>query len=324
MSGDLQLRDHVQLEANTSRSLAPTSGRPLPLIHDDKDLVPLLRRATNEELAPLVEYILKKGSLSSELELTTKYRQNQSNHRAYADEIAAEIQKFGANTLASRIFRGGRGVRYREIACDVAKRLGLKIRWGQSIASIERAITEKVFTDAYENTSENERQELLASLGIQAPRGLHGAAGVAAVQAAIHAGGFTPYMMSVIVANGMSHAVVGHGLAYGANAALTKWMAIFAGPIGWAFTGLITAAALGGPAYRVTLPCVVQVGFVRQQVRKRRRKKLLLVLAVLLPLAMARAICSDLADADETVGWFSPIGMAQLNRDVLSFSVTPV
>jgi hypothetical protein len=37
------------------------------------------------------------------------------------------------------------------------------------------------------------------------------------------------------------------------------------GPIGWAVTGLWTLADLSAPAYRVTVPCVVQVAYIRQK-----------------------------------------------------------
>ena len=38
----------------------------------------------------------------------------------------------------------------------------------------------------------------------------------------------------------------------------------FAGPIGWVITGLWTLADVAGPAYRVTIPAVIQVAFLRQ------------------------------------------------------------
>jgi len=55
---------------------------------------------------------------------------------------------------------------------------------------------------------------------------------------AIQAAGFAPYKMAVIVANGMANAVLGHGLAFAANAGLTKGIALFAGPVGWALDAI--------------------------------------------------------------------------------------
>jgi uncharacterized protein YaaW (UPF0174 family) len=56
---------------------------------------------------------------------------------------------------------------------------------------------------------------------------------------------------------------LGRGLSYAANAGLTRWLSIFAGPIGWALTAVWTAIDLAGPAYRVTIPAVIQIAYMR-------------------------------------------------------------
>lgn len=38
------------------------------------------------------------------------------------------------------------------------------------------------------------------------------------------------------------------------------------GPVGWAITGLWTAISLAGPAYRITIPCVCHVAYLRQKI----------------------------------------------------------
>lgn len=83
------------------------------------------------------------------------------------------------------------------------------------------------------------------------------------MQGAIKAGGFMSYQIALIVANAVAKAVIGRGLTLAANAGLTRAMSVFAGPIGWAITGLWTAVDLAGPAYRITMPAVIQVAFLR-------------------------------------------------------------
>lgn len=244
----------------------------LPLIADDLDLVPLLRQASNEELAPLVRYITEKGDLTAQIQRTKTYRQYSAtgNHSKYADDIAAEIQKFGANTLCSAIFRSGKGVRYREIVIDVAKRCKVSAGPSEPIEKIEMRILLAVFSKAYERMTAEERGKLLDTLRIHRPHNLTGPIAVAAIQAAIQSTGFAPYMLAVIMANGAANALLGHGLAFATNAALTKGIAVFAGPVGWAFDGFWISTKIAGPAYRVTLPCVVQVAAIRQsRLRKR-------------------------------------------------------
>jgi uncharacterized protein YaaW (UPF0174 family) len=265
---------------------------PLPLIEDDHDLVPLLRQASNEELAPLVEYILKKGRATAQLDRTQTYKLHSpnGNHRAYADDIAAEIQKFGANTMWSHLFRKGRGKKYRKILKDVARRCGIKASFWDETGQIEDRVVLAVLGRAYESMTEAQRRELLNTLEIHRIPGTGALAGAAGLEVAIWSTGFVPYKAAVIVANGTANAVLGHGLAFAANAGLTKGMALFAGPIGLAFDALVGGAILAGPAYRVTIPCVVQVALIRKAMRQRRRVRFRRVLFRLLMAAFGTVL----------------------------------
>ena len=48
---------------------------------------------------------------------------------------------------------------------------------------------------------------------------------------------------------------------------LMKGISVFAGPIGWAITAIWAAFDMASPAYRVTVPCVVQVAYMRQKMK---------------------------------------------------------
>lgn len=71
---------------------------------------------------------------------------------------------------------------------------------------------------------------------------------VAALQMAIRRGGFASYKIALIVANAIARALLGRGLSLAANAALVRWLSVFAGPIGWAITAAWTAFDIAGPA----------------------------------------------------------------------------
>ena len=60
-------------------------------------------------------------------------------------------------------------------------------------------------------------------------------------------------------------ALIGRGLSFAANGTLMRTMSILAGPVGWAITGIWTAIDIGSTAYRVTIPAVIQVAFLRTQ-----------------------------------------------------------
>jgi uncharacterized protein YaaW (UPF0174 family) len=191
----------------------------------------------------------------------------------YADDIAAEIQKFGANTFWSQAFRNGRGKRYRKILKSVAKRCGAKAGLWDETAKIEERVLVAVLSKAYEGMTKEQRQEMLETLRIHKLPGTGGPVTAAALQTAIQATGFAPYKLAVIVANGTANTVLGHGLAFAANAGLTKGLALFAGPIGWALDAMWGGMILAGPAYRVTVPCVVQIALIRQSMLQRERQR---------------------------------------------------
>ncbi len=70
--------------------------------------------------------------------------------------------------------------------------------------------------------------------------------------------------MTLIVANYIWKVLFGHGLRLTTNASLTRILSILAGPIGLTITALWTVWDIAGAAYRVTVPAVIQVAFLRQ------------------------------------------------------------
>jgi uncharacterized protein YaaW (UPF0174 family) len=235
----------ISLPIPISEELAQTVTERLPLIEDDKDLVPLLRQASNDELDPLVKYIIEKGGVAAQLGRTERYKQYSASgdHSKYADEIAAEIQRFGANTVPTAAIRNGRGIKYRKILGQMAKRCGVKARlWDETVAIEERVLL-AVLSKSYERMTEEQRQKLLATLKIQRLPGVGDRDVAGDLQAAL-----------------------------AANAGPLEGLVMFAGRIGWALDPTWGGLVVAGPAHRVTLPCVVQVALIRQSMVHRQRR----------------------------------------------------
>jgi uncharacterized protein YaaW (UPF0174 family) len=239
----------------------------LPLRESDTDLVPLLRKCTNEDLDPLVQYILQKGWLSSELETTDVYKANQPNHTAYADEICSEIQRFGGHTFAN-LFRGGEGAAYKSIVCAVAKRFKVNFNKEREVEVIEEQILLKILEKAWEKMSDEEKAELVKASGAKSTN-VGKQFPVAAFQAIFKAGGFKSYQIMLSIAAAVSKFIFGRGPSLAFMAGLCKWAKVLTGPIGWAITGVWTLFDLGSPAYRVTVPCVIHIAMLRQLVALR-------------------------------------------------------
>lgn len=234
----------------------------------DDDLI-FLEHASNEDLDVLVKYITtgKNGDkrLTEELTTNPRYIANQPDHAKYWDLIAAEVQCFGANTFATML-RGGQGVLYKEVLTDVCKKLKVNFNAKSDVETIERNMLLKLLEDSLDKMSEEDMKEIVESLKLKTT-GITKQAVMAALQIAIRQGGFMSYQIAVIVANAIAKAIIGRGLAFGVNASLTKAISVFAGPIGWAITAVWTAVDLAGPAYRVTIPAVIQVAYMRAKLQ---------------------------------------------------------
>lgn len=226
----------------------------------DKKLNPVLEAATNEDLAPLVGYI--KSKLSETLTVHSAYKVNPNNHVAYADLIADQIRDMGGNSI-SNMFRGYVGPAYYEIVCDVAKKCKATYPTFAAIEVIEKAILEKILKTALESMSIEEKKKMLEGLEL----GDIGVGGLTSstLLTVFNAGGFYSYQLAVIIANQIAHLVLGHGLSFAANATLTKSLSIIAGPIGWAVCGIWTTIDIAGPAFKVTIPCVVHIAMLRMK-----------------------------------------------------------
>ena len=233
----------------------------------DEDLE-FLENIKSEDLNDLVYCLThdKDGEkrFTEELTQSDTYIAHYPDHSQYWDEIAAEIQCFGANTFATLI-RGGKGVEYREVLTDVCDKMKVNYNKDSSVERIENNLLMKILTDAIEHMSPEGLKELAEATGVKNTSGITAEAMVGVFQAVFRAGGFKSYQLTLIIVNAVMKALIGRGLSFAGNAALTRTMAILTGPIGWVITGLWTAIDIAGPAYRVTIPAVIQVAVLRQK-----------------------------------------------------------
>lgn len=233
----------------------------------NSDLSTLLLSSDAEDIHILIDHITDKGegriSLSSDSCAQLIHAKN-SNKISPEDValIVTELRMFGGNTIFN-LFRGGNGVPYKEILCDVADHLKVNYNNKSDCATIEMAVLLKVLEQSIEKMTDQEREKLFETLG-----GSFTGTGplmMASLQAAIRASGFAAYKLAAVVAQATAKAILGRGLAFTTTAPLMRGISVFAGPIGWAVTGIWTAFDLASPAYRVTVPCIVQIAYMRQK-----------------------------------------------------------
>lgn len=227
----------------------------------DKDINPVLEIASNEDLEILVEYLKEK--LSESLTDHESYKLHSPSHSEYADLIAKEVRDMGGNSFAN-VFRGGEGPAYHEMVCDVASKIKAPFNKEKSIEDIENVILETILTKALDQMSDEDKQSLMDEMGGKGNLSKGGIA-TSAFVAIFRSGGFYSYQLTLIVANQIAKLVLGRGLMLATNATLMRTASVLTGPIGWAITGLWTAVDLAGPAYKVTIPCVIHIAMLRKK-----------------------------------------------------------
>lgn len=234
----------------------------------DPDLE-FLGKCSDQELNDLVNCLIydKDGNarLTEELTMTNAYKAYSPRHSQYWQEIGAEIQCFGANSIAT-IFRGGKGVPYKEVLCDVCDKFKVKYDKKSNTVEIEQALFLKVLADSIEQLSPEERRAFAEELGGIDLNDLTPQALTMVFQTVFRLGGFKSYQISVMIANAVAKAILGKGLTIAGNSTLTKTLSILTGPIGWTISGVWTAIDIASPAMRVTIPAVFEIALLRQRV----------------------------------------------------------
>lgn len=237
----------------------------------DPDLE-FLGSLSSKELDELVKLLThdKDGETRWTEQLTSneKYKTYYPEHTQYWQEIAEEIQLFGGNSF-SNLFRGGRGVLYKEVLCDVCDKLKVNYNKFSSTNQIEDNLLMKILQDSLEKMSPEEIKALATELGLDNQKFTTPQLMTSAFLAVFKAGGFKSYQLTLIIVNAVMKALFGHGLKLAGNAAVARWAAILTGPIGWAITGIWTAVDIAGAAYRVTIPAVIEIAYLRKLAQNR-------------------------------------------------------
>jgi len=246
----------------------------------DSDLE-FLKDISSSELDPLVKILTRGKSgdirLTEQLTEHQRYKNSHPDHHEYWDLIAEEIQRYGANTLAT-VFRHGKGVVYREVLTNACDKMKVNYNKASDVESIELNLLMKILTNSMTEMSAKELETVCDGIGFS-PTLYTPEAVTIALQIAIKSGGFLSYKIAVIVANAVAQNLIGRGLSFAANAMLTRSVAVFVGPIGWTLSAVWLAVDIAGPAYRVTIPSVIMVAYLRRErmrvemLEKKRKKK---------------------------------------------------
>lgn len=231
----------------------------------DPDLADVLTSANSDDVGLLIDVITDSGKGRISLSTSVCQQLSAAKEREITEYerglVAEEITRFGGNSLMN-VFRGGSGVPYKELLGDVASHVGVGKGGMGDCAKLEMLIIGKVVEQSVGRMSEDDKVTFFESIGASYRPGM-GPSALAALLAGLGASG--SYRLAAMVASATMSSLVGRGVMLAGSAGLGRGLAVLAGPVGWAITGLWTAFDLASPAYRVTVPCVIQIGHMRQK-----------------------------------------------------------
>ncbi|HCR1907646.1 TPA: DUF3944 domain-containing protein [Enterobacter kobei] len=239
----------------------------MAVYRDDVDLQ-FLGRCENEDLDLLVSLVThdprdKSLRWTETLSGSDNYKRFHPAHRNYWQEIAAEIQTFGASSIAS-MFRCGKGVLYREVLCDVCDHAGVKYKKEEATETIELSLLMKMLEKSLSEMSPADLREFADSMGTELTAPTVPLI-LMAIQTAVRSSGFAAYRLSVVMLSTLAKVVLGRTLPIVTYLTLTRSISVLAGPVGIALSTGWLIADMAGPARRVTVPACLLVACLRQQ-----------------------------------------------------------
>ncbi|MBH2760614.1 DUF3944 domain-containing protein [Serratia ureilytica] len=238
----------------------------MAVYRNDPDLN-LLGQCSNEELQLLVSILTtdpRDGDTrwTENLTGTSEYRVLAPQHRLYWQLIAAELQRYGANTLMS-LARLGQGVVYREILEDVCDKLDVNYNPKSTTETIELSLLMKVLEKSLDQMTPENLAAFSRTMQLEltnpTPQLI-----IMAVQAAIR----TSSLAALEIATVMSASVItslGGIATWGTVVVASRALSVIAGPVAMVLSSAWMISDITGPAYRVTIPACIIVAWLRQQ-----------------------------------------------------------
>ncbi|CAI0887087.1 DUF3944 domain-containing protein [Serratia fonticola] len=238
----------------------------MAVYRNDPDLN-LLGQCSNEELQLLVSILTtdpRDGDTrwTESLTSTPEYRLLAPEHRRYWQLIAAELQRYGANTLVS-LMRLGQGVTYREILGDVCDKLDVNYNLKSSTETIELCLLMKVLEKSLDQMTPEElatfSRNMQLDLTNPTPQLI-----LMAVQAAIRTSSLAALELATVLSASVITSLGGIA-TWGTVVVASRALSVISGPVAIALSSAWMISDIAGPAYRVTIPACIIVAWLRQQ-----------------------------------------------------------
>ena len=226
-----------------------------------------LQNCANEDLCALCNILMYdnqgKLHLNESLSNSNSYIScYPDNMREMSQDLAFELQCYGGNSILNLI-RHGYGPSYESIVYDVCKRMKVQgINKHDTTEEMEQKLLISVLSKAIGELSEERVRSIMEECGIRGydftKKGL--IAALLALQI-MNRNVFVVVINSVMKM--LSRILVSRGIMMVGLGTFSRGLGLLFGPVGWLlFTGW-AVWDLSGPAYRVTVPAVIQIAYMR-------------------------------------------------------------
>ena len=230
----------------------------------DKDLR-FLSSCENEDLRVLCDILthdrLGNIRITEQLTATDEYNRNYPEDMLFlVPQISNELLKYGSNTLAT--FWHNEPDSYETVLRRVCKQMDVRTMEQDSVAKMERNLLTTLCQDTLNKMSERELRLLANENGIP-DKTLTRQALTAALLMAIRTSRAVLTRIAARVIQYIVEIITIRGVATAGIETATRAVSSALGPIGWIALGAWTVYDITSPAYRVCVPAVLQVAYMR-------------------------------------------------------------
>ena len=230
----------------------------------DKDLR-FLSSCENEDLRVLCDILthdrLGNIRITEQLTSTDEYNRNYPEDMLFlVPQISNELLKYGSNTLAT--FWHNEPDSYETVLRRVCKQMDVRTMEQDSVAKMEHNLLTTLCQDTLNKMSERELRLLANENGIP-DKTLTRQALTAALLMAIRTSRAVLTRIAARVIQYIVEIITVRGVATAGIETATRAVGGVLGPIGWIALGAWTVYDITSPAYRVCVPAVLQVAYMR-------------------------------------------------------------
>lgn len=230
----------------------------------DKDLR-FLSSCENEDLRVLCDILthdrLGNIRITEQLTSTDEYNRNYPEDMLFlVPQISNELLKYGSNTLAT--FWHNEPDSYETVLRRVCKQMDVRTMEQDSVAKMEHNLLTTLCQDTLNKMSERELRLLANENGIP-DKTLTRQALTAALLMAIRTNRAVLTRIAARIIQYIVEIITIRGVATAGIETATRAVSSALGPIGWIALGAWTVYDISSPAYRVCVPAVLQVAYMR-------------------------------------------------------------